>query len=303
MNIFMKKFLAIFLILALTLSFAACGDDGKDKNDEGSKPADTKTEDTVDENDIVYAEKDEILGLAKSAPAYAGIDCITQTQIYSVYTQKTLLTELASYKRDADGNVVTMVYNEEGTPISAEYVIGSEYYSGALTDGDGVKASLSDDEKASVTESLKAKGADAFLYSFDDFSNIEAVDNEDGTYTLICSSKEEAVTGKLAREIKDEFDIAYEGYESYNVTSVDYQYTVDADGKLKGFVVMASVEVTMPEADKAEDETTSYFTFGNYVSFIYAAVVNEYAETIGTDSVTLTGVNVTESTYSELFGE
>lgn len=298
----MKKLLSIFLILTLVLSFAACGDGNGDDTDTHDHEHDDTTDAPETENNIIYADAEEILALAKSVEPYAGISCISQTQIYSVYSQNTLLTEMGTYTRDASGNIISQVTDEAGTPVSTEYLIGDEYYTGAVTEGDGVKLALSADEKTSVSEKISAFGADGFMFSLDDFTDIEAIDNEDGTYTLLCSSADEKIIEKLTDAVKNEIDISYAGYESYTVSSVDYQYTINADGKIKGFVVMASIEVTMPEETLAEDETTSIVTFGNYVSFIYAAAVNEYTETLTSESVDLSGVNVTESTYSEHFG-
>lgn len=291
----MKKLLSALIIFSLILSLSACTGNSDDKeSDTNSDVSDTRSPDTVDTDDVVYADTDEILNLAKNAASYSGITCVTQTQLYSVYSQKTLFTELGSYTRDTNGNILVQVMNEDGTPVSAEYLIENEHYSGAVSEGEGVKTSVSDDEKSELAESLKANNVDGLIYSLDEFSKFNAFDNEDGTFTLVASSSEESVTGKLTDVVKDIIYDEYDNCEGFSVSSVDFQYTVDETGAFKGFVIMASITVELPEETLAEDETTAV-SFGNYVSYIFAAAVNEYTETISESDVDLSNVNIAEN--------
>lgn len=295
----MKKLLSALIIFSLILSLSACTDNSDDKeSDTKSDISDTLSPDTVNTDDIVYADTDEILALAKNAASYSGINCVTQTQLYSVYSQKTLHTELGSYTRDTNGNILVQVMNEDGTPVSAKYLIGNEYYSGDVSEGFGEKISVSDDEKSDFAESLKANNVDGLIYSLDEFSKFNAFDNEDGTFTLVASSSEESVTGKLTDVVKDIIYDEYDNCESFGVSSVDFQYTVDENGALKGFVIMASIEVEIPEETLEEDETSSV-SFGNYVSYIFAAAVNEYTETISESDVDLSNVYIAENEGSD----
>ncbi len=284
----MKKLLTLILALILVLSMTAC-----DRDDDGNG-------DDSDDTTLKMANTNDILALVKGSTPYKAVKFTTHTSVTDVNTGATTGATLRSYIRDENGNVMAEILSESMTPVSVESLIGNEYYAGT-SGAECTKAVLSDKEKETAMEALLKKYKDG-IFDLNDFDDINVVDNEDGTYTLICNEGSDAKD--ITEEIAADLETLYPDHESVKVSAVDYQLTVDSKGNTKSFVFNVLVDIKLAKSEETGELVNGLVQDKSSTSaaYFFAAAVEEYTgETLTAPTMDFSSTK--DVSFSDIFGK